>query len=86
MKKHDKVIYQSCLGLGIIYIILRIIYITSHIQKVYLISSIISLVIGIVSFIIGLRVFIYGEDKKECIKPFMASILLIAVNIIDFIY
>jgi heme O synthase-like polyprenyltransferase len=85
LKTYNKIIYSSSLGACIIYFILRVVYEVSHIKIINLISSIFSLIVGIAFLIIALRLFFHNKNKKESIKPFAISIILIFANVIDYL-
>ncbi|MDF2884647.1 MAG: hypothetical protein K0R54_5216 [Clostridiaceae bacterium] len=82
MKTLNKIIYWISLGIAIIYLALRIIYEISNIKIINQIAVILSIIVGITNLIISLILFFYGKEKKEAIKPFIISIILIFVNFI----
>lgn len=82
MKTLNKIIYWISLGIAIIYLALRIIYEISNIKIINQIAVILSIIVGITILIISLILFFYGKEKKEAIKPFVISIILIFVNFI----
>lgn len=82
MKTLNKIIYWISLGIAIIYLALRIIYEISNIKIINQIAVILSIIVGITILIISLILFFYGKEKKEAIKPFAISIILIFVNFI----
>ena len=82
MKTLNKIIYWISLVIAIIYLALRIIYEISNIKIINQIAVILSIILGITVLIISLILFFYGKEKKEAIKPFIISIILIFVNFI----
>jgi heme O synthase-like polyprenyltransferase len=84
LKRRNRAIYFVALSTYIIYFLLRIIYEVSKIKVISIVTSILSLVVGIALFITALIIFFHNQNKKESIKLFVISIILILVNAIEY--
>jgi len=82
MKAFTGNIEWGTLGVGLVYFILRIIYEISHIKIINQITIILSIIVAIMALFISLILFFYEKKRKESIKPFIISIVLILVNFI----